>query len=146
MQLQLALEKANGRRRVRTLGEKDCCRACLDVLLEESTYVFYHGGHVANSYKYPAYATAFLVRQCSDGVVRFIVKEVSAKKGSTGMGEHIRGNKLTASCDGTIITLGEVVLGLTQQEFAENTPKYILLDFLVEKGFITPEKASLLSC
>ena len=73
-----AFEAANGRRRVRTTDAYG--------ILKNEAYTW-HAGHVANSYKFPAYATAFCILPDSTGQMYCHVKEVSARKGTSGFGD-----------------------------------------------------------
>lgn len=79
------LPEINGRRRERLLSESDIIRA--GRRLQNGQYTFLHGGHVANAYKYPAYATGAAVWR-HRGRCYCELKTVSATRGSTGFGQQ----------------------------------------------------------
>ena len=85
--LENALAEANGRRQVRTLSIDEIVDAAKD--LRPGEHTFLHGGHVANSYKYPAVATiAVVYRRKGERLSRAIISVGSATKGSTGFGRR----------------------------------------------------------
>lgn len=125
------LSQVNGKRRTRTLKLRGIAQAAYDLHTTGGTHEFRHGGHVANSYKYPATATAWLVYRDSAGDVRVIIREVSATKGSTGFGDRLRGDRLTDNSPaGEIITLGNAVELLYGMDFADDCPVGIVEDWL----------------
>ena len=85
--LQQRLNTVNGRRRARTLSLADIVEAADQ--LKPGEHVFLHGGHVANSYRYPAVATGAVVFIPAGRVsARVLLQVVSASKGATGFGRH----------------------------------------------------------
>lgn len=84
-EIERLLDIVNGQRRTRLLDVDDVCE-CIATAIESSSHTdFAHGGHVANSYKYPATATACLALRVGS-FVYVAIREVSATKGSTGFG------------------------------------------------------------
>ena len=125
------LSQVNGKRRVRTLDLRGIAQAAYDLHTSGGTHKYRHGGHVANSYKYPATATAWLVYRDSEGDVRVIIREVGATKGSTGFGDWMRGDRLTSNSPaGETITLGNAVELLYGMDFADDCPAGIVEDWL----------------
>jgi hypothetical protein len=76
------LGKANGSRRMRTLGESDV-RRVIERAIEIGKWAAVGGGTVANSYAYPALQTVVFAAVRTDGTVRLAIGTVSAKKGAS---------------------------------------------------------------
>ena len=84
-ELETILERVNGKRRERLLDHKDLMRAAAK--LKPGQHVFLHGGHVANAYRFPAYATGAVVFVPKGKRTAYVFLDVvSAKKGATGFG------------------------------------------------------------
>jgi hypothetical protein len=75
-----ALDAANGKRRVRTLGWGDVSEAIREAFA--GTYAFRAAETVANVYGYPAVRTACYAARRSDGAVALALGITSATKGS----------------------------------------------------------------
>lgn len=75
------LKIVNGRRRVRTLEMRE--------LFDADPPDMLHGGHVANAYGYPAFATAALIVEF-DGYRHVLLRLANAKKGCSGFGSMAR--------------------------------------------------------
>ncbi len=85
--LQQALNRANGRRRVRLLDLDDIVRAASQ--LRPGQHVFLHGGHVARAYGYPARATGAVVWIPDGKRAAFAtIAAVNAQRGCTGFGHE----------------------------------------------------------
>lgn len=85
--LQERLDMQNGNRQCRLLSLEDIVEAAEEA--KPGSPVFLHGGHVANSYRYPAEATAAVVyRHKRDRMARVQIIVANAKKGSTGFGRR----------------------------------------------------------
>ncbi len=123
----------NGRRRTRTLTDREIMQAALGVFRGDD-FVFLHGGHVANAYKFRAYATAALIYRASDGTVRVVIRESSAKKGSTGFGDFLRGDKLLTNIPaGNAVELRDVCEVLFGQAWNDGTPDEAIIDWIEER-------------
>lgn len=79
--LRASLDRANGRRRERTLTLHDVLR-CVQRAREDGWHAV-GGGTVANAYSYPAEQTACLVAVRTDGTVRVAIGTTGAKKGNS---------------------------------------------------------------
>jgi hypothetical protein len=85
--LQQALAQANGSRRTRLLGLDDIVSEA--ARLRPGQHIFLHGGHVANAYGYPAYATGAVVwKSPGKRHACCLVDVVPASRGSTGFGRQ----------------------------------------------------------
>lgn len=91
-QVESAVTKVNGRRRARTISPQDVVQWIKDTRdkLNEGEADILHGGHVATSYGYVATSTGCCLAKCHGGRCFFRAKEVSASKGATGFGSHIK--------------------------------------------------------
>lgn len=85
------LKAANGRRRERTIELEQMERAAAD--LTDGEFELLLGGTVANSYGYAAKQTAVLVFRIH-GFALAIIRVANAKKGCSGFGDIIHGNRL----------------------------------------------------
>jgi len=93
------LEKANGKRRVRTLETRHVIDAVLHAA--EDGWTYYSGGTVANKYGYPATSTWVLAIRKQDGTVAVSVREGSAARNASPVsawGELLRWTPDSAKC------------------------------------------------
>jgi hypothetical protein len=85
--LQRKLGQINGRRRTRLLDLGDIAGTARS--LKPGQHALLHGGHVANAYKYPAFATGAAVwKPVGKRTAYVIVKTVSASAGHSGFGRE----------------------------------------------------------
>lgn len=84
--LQSVVDRANGRRRTRTLPAQWIADAAADLAPGERQ--FFHGGHVANAYGFAAIATVAVVWRDEAGQAYATVTTGNAKRGCTGFGRR----------------------------------------------------------
>jgi hypothetical protein len=94
--IEAALNAANGRRRERTVTLSEALWACKEA--RAKGYAVVGGGSVANSYKYPATQTGFVVAVGSKGQLRWRAGVVSASKG-TSVGNQLAGITVRGSVE-----------------------------------------------
>jgi len=105
--LQQALNRANGRRRVRLLDLDDIVRAASQ--LQPGQHVFLHGGHVARAYGYPSRATGAVVWIPAGKRAAFAtVAVVNAQRGCTGFGRESNWNPTRDAADAIRITPDDI--------------------------------------
>jgi uncharacterized protein (TIGR02996 family) len=82
-QLSLDLDRANGKRRERTLSLENCIHCARSALLDDDRWSYVAGGTVANAYKYRSYQTVCVAAVRSNGTIRIGVAVTSGTKGSS---------------------------------------------------------------
>lgn len=82
-ELKADLNRANGKRRERTLSLENCIHCAKQALLDEDRWSYVAGGTVANAYKYRSYQTVCVAAVRSNGTVRIGVAVTSGTKGSS---------------------------------------------------------------
>ena len=82
-QLKAQLERANGRRRTRTLNWNDVIDCCIKAMLDKDGWWAVGGGKVANAYGYAAKQTVCVAVKRTDGTMRIGIVESNASKGAS---------------------------------------------------------------
>lgn len=122
-ELREALDRANGKRRKRTLKLEDCLYCAKRALLSRDGWSWIAGGTVPLAYGYPSYQTICVAAVRSNGTVRIGVAETSAGRGASptvpvcGLARNASPEMFRAWADGNrdeavtrthIIKIGEV--------------------------------------